>query len=148
MDFFQSPIANSVYFDTIGNMKTKQAVKALAALAQECRLSVFRLLVEAGAEGIPAGEISERLEIPAATMSFHLKELTATGLIASLRNGRSLIYSLQPDVMNELMKFLMQDCCQGRPELCQPDFLKTAVCCETVKSKKPRRSFRRSKKPH
>ena len=98
-------------------MEIKQAVKSLAALAQESRLNVFRLLVEAGEEGLSAGEISDRLDSPPATMSFHLKELTATGLIAPKRDGRSMIYSLQPDRMNELLQFLMQDCCQGRPEL-------------------------------
>ncbi len=69
-----------------------------------------------------AGEIANQLDVPAATLSFHLKELAATDLIAQSRNGRSLIYSLRPDVMNDLLKFLMHDCCQGRPELCQPDF--------------------------
>ena len=103
-------------------METRQAVKALAALAQETRLSVFRVLVEAGEEGMSAGELAQQLEVPAATLSFHLKELAATELIAQSRDGRSLIYSLRPDVMNELLRFLMEDCCQGRPELCQPDF--------------------------
>lgn len=105
-------------------METRQAVKALAALAQETRLSVFRALVEAGEEGMSAGELAEQLEVPAATLSFHLKELTATELIAQAREGRSLIYSLRPDVMNDLLRFLMEDCCQGRPELCQPDLSK------------------------
>ena len=99
-------------------MKISQAVKALAALAQESRLSVFRLLVEAGPDGLAAGEISEHLEIPAATLSFHLKELSSCELICVRRKGRSLIYALQPAAMNELLQFLMQDCCQGRPELC------------------------------
>lgn len=103
-------------------MEISQAVKALAALAQETRLRVFRCLVEAGEDGMSAGELAGKLEVPAATLSFHLKELSATELIAQSRDGRSLIYSLRPDVMNELLKFLMEDCCQGRPELCQPDF--------------------------
>ncbi|MEL7498997.1 MAG: metalloregulator ArsR/SmtB family transcription factor [Planctomycetota bacterium] len=103
-------------------METRQAVKALAALAQETRLRVFRALVEAGSEGMSAGGLAETLDVPAATLSFHLKELAATDLIAQSRNGRSLIYSLRPDVINELLQFLMQDCCQGRPELCQPDY--------------------------
>lgn len=115
-------LANRMYLDIIGNMKTRQAVKALAALAQETRLSVFRALVEAGEEGMSAGDIAEQLDVPAATLSFHLKELAATELIVQSRDGRSLIYSLRPDVMNELLQFLMEDCCQGRPELCQPDF--------------------------
>ena len=107
-------------------MKIKQAVKALAALAQETRLRVFRALVEAGDEGLSAGEIAEQLGVPAATLSFHLKELAATDLIAQSRAGRSLIYSLQPDMMNALMQFLLEDCCQGRPELCQPGAGKAA----------------------
>ena len=120
-------------------MEIQQAVKGLAALAQESRLNVFRLLVEAGAEGLSAGEISERLEISPATMSFHLKELSSTGLIAPIRQGRSLIYSLQPDVMNELLQFLMQDCCQGRPELCQPDWSKDDSCCDKSPKKRGRK---------
>ncbi len=114
------------HFDNIGNMETSQAVKALAALAQATRLNVFRALVEAGAEGLSAGEIAEQLDVPAATLSFHLKELVATELIVQTRHGRSLIYALQPDVMNELLKFLVEDCCQGRPELCQPGYAKKA----------------------
>lgn len=124
-------------------MKTNQAVKALAALAQESRLKVFRLLVEAGEEGLAAGEIAERLDLPAATLSFHLKELAATGLISADRNGRLLIYSLEPDAMNELMQFLMQDCCQGRPELCQPDFRKSRTCCDNGDSGKRQKRTRR-----
>ncbi|HMO13138.1 MAG TPA: metalloregulator ArsR/SmtB family transcription factor [Pirellulaceae bacterium] len=127
-------------------METKQAVKALAALAQESRLDVFRLLVEAGTDGMSAGEISERLIIPPATMSFHLKELSATGLIEPTRSGRSLIYSLRPDVMNELLRFLIQDCCQGRPELCQPGFTYIKACCESPRGKSSKRSRRKNTK--
>lgn len=128
------------HFDTIGNMKIKQAVKLLAALAQESRLNVFRLLVEAGDEGLPAGEISEQLSIPSATLSFHLKELTATGLITATRDGRSIIYTLQPDEINSLLQFLMQDCCQGRPELCQLDITNVKNSCTTSKRKSSKRS--------
>jgi DNA-binding transcriptional ArsR family regulator len=117
-------------------MKMSQAVKVLAALAQESRLNVFRLLVGAGNEGLAAGDIAARLHLPPATLSFHLKELAATGLIAAKRDGRSLVYSLQPDIVNELMEFLMQDCCKGRPELCQPDFRYGEACCEIVERKK------------
>lgn len=66
-----------------------------------------------------AGEIAEQLGIPPATLSFHLKELTSAGLLGQKRNGRSIIYSLDVEAMRELMEFLMHDCCQGRPELCQ-----------------------------
>ena len=126
-------------------MKIKQAVNALAALAQESRLNVFRLLVVAGEEGLSAGDISERVDIPPATLSFHLKELTATGLIVPTRNGRSMIYSLQPEVMNDLLQFLMKDCCQGRPELCQPEFIKTKTCCGIPNAKLPKKAPRNRK---
>ncbi len=78
----------------------------------------MRALVEAGEAGMSAGEIAAQLDVPAATLSFHLKEWAAAVLIAQLRDGRSLIYSLRPDVMNNLLQFLMEDCCQGRPESC------------------------------
>jgi ArsR family transcriptional regulator, arsenate/arsenite/antimonite-responsive transcriptional repressor len=99
-------------------MEIKQAVTALTALAQESRLRVFRLLVLAGESGVAAGEIADRLDIPSATLTFHLKELSHAGLIESRREGRSIIYSLRVDGMRELLTFLSRDCCQGRPELC------------------------------
>ena len=103
-------------------MEIKQAVAALSALAQDSRLAVFRLLVRHCAEGLPAGEIAQRLKIPAATLSFHLKELTAAGLIFQRREGRSIIYALHVEAMRSLLSYLMEDCCQGRPELCQPKY--------------------------
>ena len=117
-------------------MEITQAVKALSALAQESRLNAFRLLVCAGEEGVAAGEIAEELGVPAATLSFHLKELTNAGLISQERSGRSIIYSLEAESMRSLMEFLMQDCCQGRPELCQPEFGKNNSTCTTSKKKR------------
>jgi ArsR family transcriptional regulator, arsenate/arsenite/antimonite-responsive transcriptional repressor len=99
-------------------MEIKQAVIALTALAQESRLRVFRLLVPAGTDGLPAGEIAERLGIPSATLTFHLKELTHAGLVESRREGRSIIYYLRCDGMRDLLTFLARDCCKGHPELC------------------------------
>lgn len=99
-------------------MEIKQAVNSLTALAQETRLRIFRLLVPAGEIGIPAGEIAERLDIPSATLTFHLKELGNAGLIESRREGRSIIYSLRVRGMQDLLSFLANDCCQGQPELC------------------------------
>ncbi|MEM7410302.1 MAG: metalloregulator ArsR/SmtB family transcription factor [Myxococcota bacterium] len=96
-------------------METTQAVTALAALAQETRLDVFRLLVEAGPDGLAAGEISEHLEIPSATLSFHLKELRAAGLVACERVGRSRIYRPEFAEMQRLLDFLTRDCCGGVP---------------------------------
>jgi DNA-binding transcriptional ArsR family regulator len=122
-------------------MEITQAVKALSALAQESRLNAFRLLVCAGAEGLAAGEIAEELDVPPATLSFHLKELTNAGLISQARSGRSIIYSLKVESMSSLMEFLMQDCCQGRPELCQPEFgSKTGSCSSLQKKKRKTRS--------
>ncbi|YCM43235.1 metalloregulator ArsR/SmtB family transcription factor [Verrucomicrobiaceae bacterium 227] len=99
-------------------MKLKEAVQALAALAHESRLEVFRLLVKEGPGGICAGDLSRTLDIPKPTMSFHLKELSSSGLIESERMGRSVKYRLKNEGMRKLMQFLSEDCCQGRPELC------------------------------
>ena len=99
-------------------MKSTQAVIALGALAQESRLEVFRLLVRRGPSGIAAGELSEKLGIPAATMSFHLKELTNAGLITSRRESRSIIYSAEYARMQELLGFLMENCCSDNGGKC------------------------------
>lgn len=101
-------------------MEPKSAIAALAALAQESRLAVFRLLVRQGPDGLPAGSIAEHLGIPAPTLSFHLRELSAAGLAAARREGRSIIYAANYAGMRDLLGFLVEDCCQGRPELCAP----------------------------
>ena len=93
-------------------MKISGAVNLLGALAQESRLSVFRLLVEAGPSGLSAGGISEELEIPASTLSFHLKDLNHAGLLESERQGRSIIYRADYGAMNELLQYLQHNCCQ------------------------------------
>ena len=105
-------------FHYYGNMELKHAVAALSALAQESRLAAFRLLVVVGPEGMPAGEIGEELGIPPATLSFHLKELVHAGLIESRRESRSIRYSLCTSAVKGLFEFLMEDCCQGRADLC------------------------------
>jgi DNA-binding transcriptional ArsR family regulator len=101
-------------------MEVKTAVTALTALAQETRLRIFRLLVQAGPEGIAAGDIAEELDIPAATLTFHLKELSHAGLIDSERDGRSIRYALRVEGIRDLLNYLLHDCCKGRPELCGP----------------------------
>ena len=94
-------------------METHAAVDALGALAQEHRLALFRLLVQAGVAGLPAGAIAERLGLPNSSLSFHLAHLNRTGLIEQRRNGRSLIYTANYSAMNALVGYLMENCCGG-----------------------------------
>lgn len=101
-------------------MKTPIAVTALSALAQEHRLEIYRLLVQTGPAGLPAGEIADRLEIAAPTLSFHLAQLKHAGLVHQRRDGRSLIYAANYDGMNALMGFLTESCCGGNPAACMP----------------------------
>lgn len=122
-------------------MEIKEAVPALAALAQETRLSIFRLLVEAGPVGIPAGRIGEQLDVPPATLSFHLKELSHAGLVASRQEGRFIYYSTDFEQMSALMTFLTRNCCQGMPQECLT-VMETALtrCCPPDPKRKPARS--------
>lgn len=94
-------------------MKNKDAVNLLAALAQESRLAIFRLLVEQGPEGLPAGKIGERFNVAPATLSFHLKELSHAGLVQSRQEGRFIFYSADYEAMNALVAFLTNNCCGG-----------------------------------
>jgi len=94
-------------------MKTPQAVKALAALAQDTRLAIYRLLVQQGPEGLSAGTIAERLDIAGATLSFHLKELAHAGMVEARQDGRFVYYSANYDQMNGLLTYLTENCCQG-----------------------------------
>lgn len=99
-------------------MHTKNVIAALAALAQESRLSVFRLLVQVGPQGVAASKISEQLGIPPSSLSFHLKELSHAELISSRQEGRFVIYSANFDTMNCLLGFLTENCCGGN--VCSP----------------------------
>ncbi len=113
-------------------METYDAVGALAALAQESRLKVFRLLVRSGAEGMAAGAIAEALRVPNNTLSAHLGILARARLVTARKEGRSIIYAVNLAGTRELLSFLVEDCCRGRSELCGP--LVQAVlpdCCET-----------------
>jgi len=94
-------------------MERQVAISALAALAQETRLDVFRLLVQAGPEGLPAGAVGDALGIASGTLSFHLKELKSAGLVRCERHGRSRIYSPDLSAVNELIGFLTANCCRG-----------------------------------
>jgi DNA-binding transcriptional ArsR family regulator len=101
-------------------MDTSLAIKALGALSQESRLATFRLLVRRGPQGMPAGEIARSLDVPHNTMSSHLAILVNAGLVSSHREGRSIIYHVDFDGARALLSFLMEDCCQGSPEVCAP----------------------------
>ena len=100
-------------------MKTPQALKALAALAQDTRLTIYRLLVQQGPGGLSAGAIAERLDLAGATLSFHLKELANAGMVEPRQDGRFIYYSANYDRMNGLLDYLTENCCQG--ESCATD---------------------------
>jgi ArsR family transcriptional regulator len=107
------------YFHHSGDMEKLTAVGALAALAQESRLDIFRLLVQAGTRGLPVGQIGERLGgMPSATLSFHLNQLRQAGLVTFHREGRSLVYAAQYAAMNGLMAYLTENCCRGNSAGC------------------------------
>ena len=99
-------------------MEKSDAVDGLAALAHKSRLDVFRLLVQAGREGVAAGEIAERLRLPAATLSFHLSHLKRAGLVTARRDSRSLIYAAEYTAMTALLDYLTENCCQGDATAC------------------------------
>ncbi len=99
-------------------MEKSDAIAALIALGQESRLDIFRLLMQAGPQGLPAGRIGERLGVPAATLSFHLSQLKHAGLVTFRREGRSLIYTAAYPVMNALLAYLTENCCQGETASC------------------------------
>jgi DNA-binding transcriptional ArsR family regulator len=110
-------------------MDELQALAAFAALAQEHRLRLVRALVTAGPEGVASGVLAEAVGVSAATVSHHLKELSHAGLVASRREGRSIIYSAAYPALSDLIAFLMKECCQGHPEICAPAVAAPATCC-------------------
>jgi len=118
-------------------MEIKSAVLALAALAQETRLSAYRILVEAGPVGMSVGRISERLKVPGATLSFHLKELSHAQLISSRQEKQFIYYAADFGRMAELMTYLTENCCQGMPRACLT-VVETALgqCCPPAKTRK------------
>jgi len=101
-------------------MENKSAVTALGALAQESRLAVFRLLVRNAPEGLTPGVIGEQLELPAPTLSFHLKTLAQAGLVTAVQEGRFVRYRAEILAINTLIAFLTEDCCGGNSQLCSP----------------------------
>ena len=105
-------------FRNIGNMETKNAIAAFAALAQENRLAVVRLLVQNGPEGLTPGRIGEALALPAPTLSFHLKTLAQAGLVVSSQEGRFVHYRAAVPALRALIDSLTEDCCKGQLSIC------------------------------
>ena len=132
----------SLYVHHIGNMDIQEALIAFDALSQETRLQVFRLLVECGPDGAPAGKISERLKIPHNTLSFHLGHMSNADLILSRREGRSIIYSANFEFFTGLIRFMVEDCCRVEFANIRSDKKKgTSVielmnCCQTPPKRK------------
>ena len=119
-------------------MRIKEAVAALSALAQETRLRAYRLLIEAGPEGVPAGRISGALRVAPPALSFHLKELSLAGLVSSRQEGRFIYYTADFGQMAALMTFLTYNCCNGMPQECLT-VMETALseCCEPETKRRP-----------
>lgn len=123
-------------------MDTRQAIAALGALAQETRLEIFRLLVQRGPEGMPAGAIAEALGVASPTLSFHLQQLLHAGLVEQRRASRSLIYSADFGAMNGLVAYLTENCC-GRGASCAPLCAAAPETSDAEAEPAPRRSRRR-----
>jgi len=120
-------------------LNSRQAVNALAALAHESRLGVFRLLVEAGPAGLNAGTIASRLNLPPSSLTFHLQNLHRAGLVTQERRSRELIYAADFGAMNGLVSYLTENCCGGKAAACDTQ---CAPVSETRKSKKASRAAR------
>jgi ArsR family transcriptional regulator len=118
-------------FNIRRNMEKMDAVAALAALAQDNRLDVFRLLVQAGPEGMPAGGVAVALDLAPNTLTFHFDRLRRAGLVTVRREGRSMIYAAQFETMNALLGFLTENCCGGAPEKCKP-----VAACKPARAKR------------
>ena len=101
-------------------MNGRQALLAFGAMSQETRLRIVRLLVRAGPEGVPAGIVGEKVGVSASNVSFHLKELERGGLVAARRESRSIVYTADYEALRGLLRFLMEDCCAGNPQICGP----------------------------
>jgi DNA-binding transcriptional ArsR family regulator len=119
-------------------MESAIALQRLSALAQEGRLEVFRLLVKRGPDGMAAGDIARKLGVAPNTLSAQLLVLSHAGLVRARREGRSIIYALEPAAMRDLLTFLTADCCGGRPELCAPVLDMAAANCCPPKTESPR----------
>ncbi|WP_127751702.1 metalloregulator ArsR/SmtB family transcription factor [Devosia sp. 1566] len=115
-------------------MEQRAAIDVFSALSQATRLETFRLLMEYEPDGLPAGEIARRLGVPQNTMSSHLAVLARAGLVESERHSRSIVYRAVVERVREIASFLVQDCCGGRPELCEPLVAEFTPCCSPMET--------------
>lgn len=120
-------------------MNQRQAVSVFGALSQDTRLSIVQMLVRAGPLGMAAGAIAEAAGVAASNVSFHLKDLEHAGLVASRREARSIIYSANFETLSGLIAFLMKDCCNGHPEICNPAI--DSTCCPPAKKSKRKKEY-------
>jgi DNA-binding transcriptional ArsR family regulator len=117
-------------------MEERQALSAFGALSQETRLRIVRALVIAGPDGMPAGSVAEAVNVSATNVSFHLKALEQAGLVSQQRVSRSIIYTACYEALGELVRFLMDDCCAGHPEICAPATAAGSRCVPAVAEKR------------
>ncbi len=110
-------------------MESDSAILAFAALAQPTRLAVFRLLMAHEPDGLPAGDVARRLDVPHNTLSTHLGVLSRAGLVRATRRSRSIVYRARPEAVTALASFLVKDCCRGRPDICAPLIADLTPCC-------------------
>lgn len=110
-------------------LNDQQALAAFAALSQETRMQIVRLLVVAGPDGMAAGQLAGQVSVSPSNISFHLKELESAGLVSQRRESRSIIYSANTGILGDLVRFLMEDCCGGHPEICASA---GALACQTT----------------
>lgn len=130
-----------LYFQYCGIMESSQAQEAFGALSQETRLAILRFLLRGGRNAVPAGQIAEALKVQPSTFSFHVAALERAGLVKSQRMQRQILYSPNLDVIRELLEFLLNDCCGGRPEICAnllPKSRPRSDCCPPATSKRSR----------
>src|SRR5258707_1570552 len=125
-------------------MEKSNAVAALAALTQDNRLDVFRLLVQAGPDGMAAGQVAQALDLAPNTLTFHFDRLRSAGLVTVRRDGRSMIYAARFEMMNTLLGYLTENCCRGAPEACAPQACTPQACVPALCA--PKRPVSRRKK--
>lgn len=129
-----SPISEFNISRIMQMLNERQALGAFGGLSQETRLQIVRLLVAAEPQGIAAGALAEKAGVSPSNVSFHLKELERVGLISQHRESRSIIYRASIEFLGDLVRFLMEDCCSGHPEICAPA-AQVAACCPPVREK-------------